>query len=423
MTQEKGSVAAESNPILPRWRRAARWLARYELWLTLPVVVLLAFPSQLSPWAMLVVPALWLCRWAGQGTITRRTPVDIPILVLLLTLPVGLWASADLDTSWPVVYQMVAQVTLFYALVNTAHPTRWVTALAGAVVLVALVVAAFNLVEVLVLGERILSERALEGTGPLGVPKRNVMGGTLALLLPIPLALALFWRSARPIRVLLGLATAIVVASLLITQTRGAWIGLVIAVLVIAVVHNRWFALLIPVGLAGALLATFYVGPGPMADLVLSLDVTSSGLSRGELWQRGIYMIQDFPFTGVGPGLYALVGNLLYPLFLVSEYPEHAHNIYLQAAIDHGLPGLVAFVALLMLLLFMAIQAIRRAPASLQRALAIGLLGALVVYLVHGLVETITAYARAGIIVWGVFGVLTVLWLSVHEPGEHELRG
>jgi putative inorganic carbon (HCO3(-)) transporter len=160
-----------------------------------------------------------------------------------------------------------------------------------------------------------------------------------------------------------------------------------------------------------------------MSEAVLALDVTNSVQGRWELWQRGIYMIQDFPFTGVGLGMFTLVGNLLYPLFIISEYPEHAHNIYLQAAIEHGLPGLIAFAALFMLLVCMVIQAIRRSRVPIQRALALGLLGTLVVYLLHGIVDSITAYARAGIIVWGVMGMMVALWLYTHDASEHQSGG
>lgn len=421
MTQESGAVVRPgSSPA--SWRRVAGWLARQELWLTLPLAVLLAFPNPLSPWAVLGIPALWLCRWAGRGSITRRTPVDLPILVLLSTIPVGLWASADLDRSWPVVYQMMAQVALFYALVNVARSERWLMVLAGGMVLATVAMAALNLTEILVLGERLFSEQALGGKGTFGLPKRNVTGGTLAFLLPIPLALTLIaaWRTRFmwATRALLGLATVIVGTSLLITQTRGAWIGLLVAILVMAIAYNRRFAFLVPVAVIGALLVIWYVGPAQMTELVLALDATNSAQSRWEIWQRGVYMIQDFPFTGVGLGLFSLVGNLLYPLFTMSEYPEHDHNIYLQAAIDHGLPGLVAFAALLMLMVCMAIQAIRRAPTATSRALALGTLGALVVYLTHGLVECITSFARAGIFVWGMLGLIAALWLYVHEPAS-----
>jgi putative inorganic carbon (HCO3(-)) transporter len=425
ITPANKDAAARPGPAQPRWRRAVRWLAGQELWLTLPVVALLAFPNRFSPWACLAVPALWLVRWAGQGAITRRTPVDIPVLVLLLTVPVGLWASADLERSWPVVYQVVAQVALFYALVNTARSARWLTVLAGGLVLAALAVAALNLAEVLVLGERLFSGQDLASKGWLGVTKRNIMGGVLALLLPIPLAWSLLGANRWPVRAILGLATVVVGVSLLAAQTRGAWVGLAIAVLVIAIWRNRWFAILIPIGIAVLAVVTFYVGPAQMSEWLLALDATGSAQGRWELWQRGVYMIQDFPFTGVGLGTFPLVGDLLYPLFSVESYKDipHVHNIYLQAGIDGGLPGLIAFVGLWSLALTLGWQTIRRARPGFQQALAVGLFGSVIVYLVHGLTDSISSFARAGIVVWGVLGTLLALWLLIQNTRQPERDG
>ncbi|MBU0495904.1 MAG: O-antigen ligase family protein [Chloroflexi bacterium] len=396
-------------------KSVVRWLACQELWLMLPLAVLLILPSRFSPWAVVGVVGLWLLRWAGRGRITLRTPVDLPILLLLLTVPVGLWASADLSASWPVVYQVVAQVGLFYALVNTVDSDRWFVWLAAGLVLLGVAVAVFNLAEMFLLGERLLSEQALAGKGPLGVPKRNIMGGVLGLLLPIPLALTLFGRRAlgRWLWALSALGTLVVGGSLLLAQTRGAWVGVLVAVLAMAVWYNRRFAWLIPVIVAVLALATWYVGPSQMADMVLALDVTNSAQGRWEIWQRGVYMIQDFPFTGVGLGMFSIVGDLLYPLFTISSYEQlpHVHNVYLQAAIDGGLPGLVAFVGLWLLALVVSVQAMRRAPQGLWQALAVGFFGSVIVYLVHGLTDSVSSFARAGIVVWGVLGALMALWL------------
>jgi hypothetical protein len=34
---------------------------------------------------------LWLVRWLSQGYLTRRTPLDAPILLFFLSALVGLW--------------------------------------------------------------------------------------------------------------------------------------------------------------------------------------------------------------------------------------------------------------------------------------------------------------------------------------------
>ncbi|MBU4225932.1 MAG: O-antigen ligase family protein [Chloroflexi bacterium] len=67
-----------------------------------------------------------------------------------------------------------------------------------------------------------------------------------------------------------------------------------------------------------------------------------------EVWSRAIYGIQDFPFTGMGVNAFRKVVPVLYPLFTVSPDVDigHAHNEFLQAGLDLGIPGLIAFSAL-----------------------------------------------------------------------------
>ena len=58
-------------------------------------------------------------------------------------------------------------------------------------------------------------------------------------------------------------------------------------------------------------------------------------------------LIQDFSLTGAGLGMFEQVVRLLYPTFFVGIQTGfmHAHNIYLQAAVELGLGGLVAHLA------------------------------------------------------------------------------
>ena len=83
---------------------------------------------------------------------------------------------------------------------------------------------------------------------------------------------------------------------------------------------------------------------------------------RLEIWSRALYMLQDFPFTGIGMGAFRQVANLLYPFFLAGPDAEipHAHNIFLQVGVDLGLPGLIAWLALLILVCVCAWLVYRR---------------------------------------------------------------
>ena len=69
---------------------------------------------------------------------------------------------------------------------------------------------------------------------------------------------------------------------------------------------------------------------------------------RQEISTRALYGIQDFSFTGMGLGTFRGLLPLLYPLAtMASDFDAaHAHNFFLQSALDFGVPGLVALLAI-----------------------------------------------------------------------------
>ena len=58
-------------------------------------------------------------------------------------------------------------------------------------------------------------------------------------------------------------------------------------------------------------------------------------------------MIAAYWLTGIGPGTAAF--NQVYPRFMIAGTPAiHSHNLYLQLALELGVPGLLAFLWLLL---------------------------------------------------------------------------
>jgi uncharacterized membrane protein len=110
-------------------RTAARRIGQVELLVVaLGLAPVLVFDSWMPRWAvvgaLLVIPLLWLLRWVGHGSPTRATPLDWPVLVLLLMVLVGLWAAADVTRSLTGVYRILLSVTLYYAVVNAVVDAR-----------------------------------------------------------------------------------------------------------------------------------------------------------------------------------------------------------------------------------------------------------------------------------------------------------
>lgn len=136
------------------------------------------------------------------------------------------------------------------------------------------------------------------------------------------------------------------------------------------------------------------------------------GLSgRLEIWQRAFYAIQDFPLAGLGMGTFEPVVHVLYPLFTISPATSfgHAHNNLLQVAVDLGLPGLIAYLALW----FLAAAMLRRIWCSAltfwHRPLTVGLSAALLASFVWGLAEAVPLGGRPGFIFWFLLALITSL--------------
>lgn len=409
---------------------ACRFAGLELVLILLGVAPVLLFDAWMPAWAiaavLAAVPVLWLLRWVGQGYLTRPTPLEVPILLLLSMVLVGLWVAPMKMVTLPHVYRIILGFALFYAMVNTLHAARHLHI--GTMLVLAAIAAMGGLALVgtqwstgkfsLPFMDAIYARLpALVGPfwNPAGLGPNSV-GGILAMLSPLAVAYAVgarrWWMKMASALVALVGCLAVV-----LSQSRGGILALFVALLVMGVARSRWFLIVVLlVGLVSlqviGLTGIEFMFDGP--DSSVALETAAGSLEwRLELWSRALYLGQDFPVTGVGLGMFGRAVNLLYPMpELPPEIPYyHPHNVYLAHLVDGGFPGLVAFVALLLLLFAIAVRSIRLSRQGEWWPLAIGLLGALAAFAVHGLFDSITSYIRAHIVLWGLVGLQTALWL------------
>lgn len=112
-----------------RLRALARLIAGLELiFVLLGVAPVLLFDAWMPRWAVVAalaaVPLLWLVRWLGCGSPVRATPLDLPVLLLLLTAPVGVWVAATRPLSLPDLYRIALGAALLYAAAGTLTSAR-----------------------------------------------------------------------------------------------------------------------------------------------------------------------------------------------------------------------------------------------------------------------------------------------------------
>jgi putative inorganic carbon (HCO3(-)) transporter len=238
----------------------------------------------------------------------------------------------------------------------------------------------------------------------------NPFAGYLGTILPLGLALA---ATRRPpgLAVLAGLATAATAAGILLSLSRGAWIGVLLGLAAMLAAWSpavrRW---LIPsaAGLVVLLLLTASnLLPAGWSDRLVAVvenfgifdvrtvEVTAENLAvveRMAHWQAGWYMLLDHPLLGVGAGNYPAA----YEMYSLPGWREplgHAHNYYLNMAAETGLPGAAALLVLMGVIYRTILRGLKRRPSgSFARALLVGLLGSLVVLTVHNLFDNLLVH-------------------------------
>ena len=411
---------------------------RGEPWLILAVVPLLLFPGRHSPWALVVIALVWGCRWLSRGRLSVRTPSDWGIIGMLLMSGIGFWVSVDPSLARAALYQVLAGVAIYYGVTNWADSggrlwvaTAGLLALGGAVAL-------GGVLTVGTIRHKLFDVPQVMGRVrlPLGeTVNPNVLAGGLCLILPVALSLALFAKfdrqspeRARLVRALLILdALAMLVAAVLL-QSRGAWLALGLGLPLVVTLGSRWRKALL-VALIVAIVILLNRVP---LDQVLEAISTGGAINgwdkREEIWSRALYMIQDFSYTGIGLGTFGVVGPVLYPYFLIGPdaHIPHAHNLFLQVAVDLGLPGLISFLSLYGGSLWLAWTGCQRARSwgrADEKALFLGLFAGLVAMGLHGMVDAVTwGIVKPAIVPWWVMGLVAaatrVLPCSREEGGE-----
>jgi putative inorganic carbon (HCO3(-)) transporter len=219
---------------------------------------------------------------------------------------------------------------------------------------------------------------------------------------------------------------------LVLTQSRGAIIALGCALLIIVILRWRRGWIAIPLSLITVVFLTHQVGLSTMLDFISS-GISVEGIEgRVEIWSRAIFMIRDFSFTGVGMGSYMDVADQLYPFFLAPPGKiDHAHNLFLQIAVDLGIPGLIAWLSIFLGICLSAWQLYKFGKDKHDiwaAGLGAGFLGSQLALFLHGFFDAVTwGMIRPAPLVWGLWGATLSAWFvlvdqqQLHQPSPRIL--
>jgi putative inorganic carbon (hco3(-)) transporter len=242
----------------------------------------------------------------------------------------------------------------------------------------------------------------------------------LSGIAPHPNALALVLDRILVVGVLIGVVfrpvlarnwlipSALVGLVLLLTFSRGSFLGVAAGILLILVVAQAGrFA----IAMLGASVTAFVAMMMTAPERTLSFLGGGSGSMRIELWQSSLNMAADHVLTGVGLDqfLYQYTPRYIDPSAWPERFTSHPHNILLDSWLSLGIIGLI-IIGLIGLLAYRHV----RTALIVQDRVTLAAAGGLITVAVHGMVDHSYFLPELAVSAW----LLVALLPPAIEPEE-----
>ncbi len=317
---------------LKRW--AQSWLAAGFLWFL--TAVALAPSNKIYQQGLIVLlwlPTLLFC-WSARGRLAevwreQRLLWTIVLLLLGWCLLSLYWAVGEDPVRGVKRLTYIAVFLLFFPLLANASVPRVILLLqwGGVGLGLSALVSIVNFY--IVQGNPWVAR--LQGIGEISHP---ILG---AYVIAVAIVWMLRWvPQQRWFQALWVLSIACLGAFIVLCQSRGAALGLVITVVAMPLWCRDRRSCLI----SGAAILAAVAGFVVMHDLIMARGSSY----RPEILQAAVQMIWAHPWTGLGLGS-------PYTVQAVGKVFDHSHNMFTHIAIEHGIPGLLLWVALWLCLL------------------------------------------------------------------------
>lgn len=321
----------------------------------------------------------------GQGA--WEIPITIPvfmaavgllILLQLIPMPPSVWTklpgrssiAASFDaigyplSAMPIseapyltvmtLFAAIPAAAVFVAVLRLAPRTRW---LAASIVIGAILAILLGALQVAGGPNSWAYPYKITNSGAVGFfANRNHFAALLLVAMPMTVALLATAKSDRRSSAGRYVATAAVLLMLLggvALNGSLAAMALVLPVLLasgsLLPVSAPWRGITLPLAVLTLAGAVLLIAVNPIATSKIDAGATVSVSSRADIWKITSNAIKDSFPVGTGLGSFEQVLHRYEnPSQVTSEYVNHAHNDYLELALELGLPGAILIVLFLL---------------------------------------------------------------------------
>lgn len=304
----------------------------------------------------IVVAAFILKLILGKRTVKLES-VDMAALMFGFMMLVGGIFSVSSSSLKPMLVYLCF-MSAYFLIVCLMRSGEWLGRCLISAVSAGTVVAAYGLFQYLTgaigFSTQWLDAEMFEGISGRAIStleNPNVLGEYLVMIIPMAAVLFLCRYGGIKKRFAAFAAFGFMCCCLVVTWSRGAWLGIMVGALVFCLIWNKrvlhmfWVALLaipfLPTILPDNILARI-TSIGNVAD--------SSTAYRLNIWLGTVKMLPERLLSGIGIGNGAW--KLVYPHYALTGMTEaqHSHSLYFQIWVELGAIALVIFLGFIVLL-------------------------------------------------------------------------
>ena len=225
----------------------------------------------------------------------------------------------------------------------------------------------------------------------------NMLGQYLVLMIPVGGA-KLLSSKTWPERIFYFGSCGLMCICMILTFSRGAWLGLMFAAAIFFVLLDPRLIMLAPF----ALVALYFVLPETVISRFTSIGnlKDNSTSYRVFIWLGSLAMLGDgYWLCGVGPGEAAF--NTVYPAYSYNTIvAPHSHNLFLQIVCDAGIAALVIFILILFWYFRSLCHAMSKEKEFAGRILQIAFVSGMVGFMVQAMTDYSFYNYRVMLIFW-----------------------
>ncbi len=378
----------------------------------LSVVVAMPFlPDELTLLLIILIVAIFSFNHLfGKGYAINKSFVNIPIILFALVIIIATLTSIDPKGSFRDLAIHLSAMGLLVVIVNGINSKNDLNLILTSYVFTATLVALYGVYQYFVGVELDPAWVDVASNPEITTRVFSVFGNPniLAeyLIMAIPVSIGLFWNTKRLIKkVIFTLTTMILSVTLLMTLSRGGWLGFAFGILVfIILVEKKLLLMSIPVGIA----SIFIIPDSIMSRITTIGSLTdSSNAYRIKIWQITVDIIRDHWQAGVGFGYIPF--KKTFETYIRTMPIYHAHNTYLEFAAEIGIVGLALFLIFMFIIYKYGALNAAESKDKYIKTISAGLIAGISSLLFHGIVEHVLYIPRIIITFWIFIAFILVM--------------